>query len=133
MSKFFARFVFVFVLMSLFSATITPLFNTVYADGGTIKRACTVNDTWWTKMWDPCTDVAPQPSTPGVYDQPIFDRAKWEQAMKDAEQWLREHNTGNNYPVENSELTKQAWKLYCGVSTGEPQYSVTGEPVCPVQ
>ena len=94
-----------------------------YADDGDVKRACTVNDNWFTKLFDPCVELA---STPSVYSQPLYDATKWAKALNDAEQYLRTHNNGNNDPVDSDNV---AWKLYCGIE-GQPVFDAEGHPLC---
>ena len=106
---------FVLVLIVAFAA-VTP----AYADAGEIKRACTVSDNWLTKLFDPCVELSSQPSVI------TFDPTKWEQALNDAEQALRDASNGNNDPVDSDNI---AWKLYCGIE-GQPVFDAEGHPIC---
>lgn len=127
MSKISVRsFVFVVVLVAVLFVSATPAL--AMGAGDNPKPACTVTDPFWKKLFGLCVDVAPV-AAPTVH--PPVDFTRWEQALNNAEQYLRDHSNGNNDPVDNSNPVKDlAWRYYCG-SMEQPKYDLTGNPVCP--
>jgi hypothetical protein len=96
-----------------------------------LQRACTVNDNIFTKLFSPCTEVDSRLPV----DQPViitFDKAKWEAELANAEAWLRAQSDHSRYE-DGNEVSDIAWRNYCQAATGEPKYTVTGEPVCPAK
>jgi hypothetical protein len=116
-----------FSLVVLFVLFVVATFATpAYADNGT-TRACTANDNWFTKLFDPCVELSAPVSAPSVV---TVDTAKWEQALANAEAYLRSQSNGNADPVDSSNVVKNAaWKAYCG-SLAEPKFDVAGNPIC---
>lgn len=98
-------------------------------DEGTTLRACTVKDNWFTKIFNPCVELADNPT---VIDLSKLDVTKWAQALEKAENYLREHSNGNNDPVDNDNtVSNLAWKYYCnGLDNDTPKFDMQGNPIC---